>query len=133
MKRQRASGFTLLEVLVALAIMGMSLGLLFRASGGTLRNVGSIEHLHKAILVAESLSELRDSVPEQGWNEAGRSAGYAWQVTSAPYADGSTDIGRVALHEVRIIVAWVDGGQSRRFEQTTLLPEHRSVVSGVPR
>ncbi len=133
MTRRHARGFTLLEVLVALAIMGMSLGLLFRAGGGTLRHIGTIEHLQKAILVAESLSELHDSVPEQGWNEAGRSAGYAWQVTSAPYEDGSTDIGRVPLHEVRIIVAWSDGGQPRTFERTTLLPEHRVVASGVPR
>lgn len=133
MTRRQASGFTLLELLVALAIMGMSLGLLFRAGGGALRNVGTIEHLHKAILVAESLSALHDSVPKQGWNEAGRSAGYAWQVSSAPYEEGSTDLGRVPLHEVRIVVTWGDGGQSRSFERTTLLPEHRMVASGVPR
>lgn len=133
MTRRHARGFTLLEVLVALAIMGMSLALLFRVGGGALRNVGAIEHLHKAILVAESLSELRDAVPEQGWNEAGRSAGYAWQVTSAPYEDGSADIGRVPLHEVRIVVAWDDGGRPGRFERTTLLPAHRMVASGVPR
>ncbi len=129
MSRRRARGFTLLEVLVALAIMGMSLGLLFRAGGGALRDAGAIEHLQKAILVAESLSELHDSVPPQGWNEAGRSAGYAWQVTSVPYGDGAPDIGRVPLHEVRIAVAWDDGGRPRRFERTTLLPEHRMAAS----
>jgi general secretion pathway protein I len=133
MTRRRARGFTLLEVLVALAIMGMSLGLLFRAGAGALRDAGAIGRLQEAILVAESLGELHDSVPAQGWNEAGRSAGYAWQVASAPYGAGAADIGRVPLHEVRIVVAWDEGGRPRSFERTTLLPEHRMAGPGAPR
>lgn len=130
MTRRRARGFTLLELLVALAIMAMSLGLLYRASGGAVRNVGAIEHLQQAILVAQSLRELRDSVPEQGWNETGRSAGHAWQVTSAPYDAGTQDASLVPLHEVQIVVRWDDAGQARAFELLTLLPQHRAMASG---
>lgn len=130
MKRRHVDGFTLLELLVALAIMAMSLGLLYRASGGAVRNVGAIEHLQQAIMVAESLSELRDSVPAQGWNEAGRSAGYAWQVRSAPYDAGPQGTNLVPLHEIRILVTWDDAGRAREFELLTLRPEQRAMPSG---
>lgn len=130
MTRRRAAGFTLLELLVALAIMAMSLGLLYRASGGTLRNVGATEHLQQAIMVADSLSELRDSVPAQGWNESGVSAGYAWQVSSARYAAAEQGGNLVPLHEIRIVVRWDDAGRTREFERLSLLPEHRMLAAG---
>lgn len=136
MTRRRAAGFTLLELLVALAVMAMSLGLLYRASGGAVRNVGAVEHLQRAIVVAESLRELHDSVPEQGWNEAGRSADYAWQVHSAPYDAGAQGTAQgaspVPLHEVRIVVTWDDAGRARQFALQTLLPQHRA-AAGAPR
>ncbi len=123
---RRCAGFTLLELMVALAIMGLSLGLLYRTGGGALRDAGAAGHLQGAILVAESLAELHDSVPAGGWNEAGRSAAYAWQIASGPYEDGAPDDGRVALQEVRIAVRWEEGGRSRSFAHTTLLPVHRA-------
>jgi general secretion pathway protein I len=137
MTRRRATGFTLLEMLVALAIMGMSLGLLYRASGGAVRNVGTVEHLQRAILVAQSVRELHDSVPQQGWNEAGRSAGYAWQVRSTPH-DATTPgaapaASLVRLHEIQILVTWDDAGRTREFELLTLLPQHRATGPGAVR
>lgn len=134
MTRRRAAGFTLLELLVALAIMAMSLGLLYSVSGGALRNVGAVEHLQQAIMVAESLSELHDSVPEQGWNETGNSAGFAWRVRSAPYNAGvGGGANRVPLHEIQILVTWDEGGRARQFERLSLLPEHRQMTSESPR
>lgn len=130
MRRRHSAGFTLLELLVALAVMGMSLGLLYRASGGAVRNVGAIEQLQQAMLVAQSLRALHDDVPEQGWNAAGRSADHDWQVRSAPYDAGTADAGQVPLHEVQILVRWDDAGQARAFELWTLLPQQRAAAAG---
>ncbi|GHC84225.1 hypothetical protein GCM10007320_28480 [Pseudorhodoferax aquiterrae] len=130
MTRRHSAGFTLLELLVALAVMGMSLGLLYRASGAAVRNVGAIEQLQQAMLVAQSLRALHDDVPQLGWNATGRSAGHDWQVRSAPYDAGSPDAGQVPLHEVQIVVRWEDAGKARAFELWTLLPEQRASVPG---
>lgn len=130
MRRRHSAGFTLLELLVALAVMGMSLGLLYRASGGAVRNVGAIEQLQQAMLVAQSLRALHDDVPEQGWNAAGRSADHDWQVRSAPYDAGTADAGQVPLHEVQILVRWDDAGHARAFELWTLLPQQRAAAAG---
>lgn len=127
---KRARGFTLLELLVALAILAMSLGLLYRASGGAARNVGDMARLQRAVVLAESLRELHDSVPEQGWNDAGQSAGYDWQVRSAPFAAGARAADVPPLHEVHIAVHWSDAGRARVFEIYTLLPQHKPLPPG---
>nr|WP_145546944.1 prepilin-type N-terminal cleavage/methylation domain-containing protein [Variovorax boronicumulans] len=129
MTRRHTAGFTLLELLVAIAVMGMSLGLLYRASGGAVRNVGAIEHLQQAMLVAQSLRALHEDVPQHGWNATGRSAGHDWQVRSAPYDAGAADVGQVPLHEVQIVVRWDDAGQARAFELWTLLPQQRAAAA----
>lgn len=124
-------GFTLLELLVAFAIMAMSLGLLYRASGGNARSVGDLDRYQRAVVLAESLLALRDSVPAQGWNQSGESAGYGWRVTSTPYASAADrNLNIPPLHEIHIVVGWTDVGRSRQLELNTLLPQRKPLEPG---
>jgi general secretion pathway protein I len=119
-----ASGFTLLELLVAFSIMALALGMFYRALGGSVRSVDQVQRHQGAVILAQSLLNLRDSVPVGGWNEEGDSAGYHWRVQSQPY---STDVQgpRVPpLYEVSVAIHWGEsGGETRKFELTTLRPE----------
>ena len=121
---RRARGFSLLESLVAFAIMAMSLGLLYQVMGGNARSTAGLAERERAALLAESLMAAYELVPPEGVSDSGESAGYAWQVASAPYptpANSRPDTAR--LHELRIVVRWQAGGASREFALATLRPE----------
>lgn len=126
----RQGGFSLLELLVAFAIMALALGMLYRASGSSARAVGDAERYQRAVVLAESLLALRDAVPADGWREAGESAGYVWQIRSAPYATAITGPSVPALHEIEIAIAWREAGRPRNLALTTLLPERKPTGTG---
>jgi len=117
----RSAGFTLLEVVVALAIMAIALGVLYRAVGGGVRTVGDLSAYSRAVAIGESVLQMRDSVPADGWNESGQWEGFRWSVASAPYDSGSGAL--VPLHRVQVDVAWSDGLQDRSLSLASLRPQ----------
>ena len=122
----RQQGMTLLEILVALAIMAISLGMIYRATGSNARSVGDLDRYQYAVQLAQSIMETRDSVYESGWNETGDSNGYQWKVQSAPY---KTDVGEdpkiPPLHLVHISVTWMENGRLKNFELDTLRAQRK--------
>ena len=59
-------GFTLLEVLVAFAIMALSVGLLYQALGSNARQTADTTAREHAALLAESLLAMHETVAVQG-------------------------------------------------------------------
>ncbi|WCM93995.1 prepilin-type N-terminal cleavage/methylation domain-containing protein [Acidovorax sp. NCPPB 2350] len=123
-------GLTLLELLVAFAIMALSLGMLYRAMGGSARSVADVDRYQRAVVLAQSLLSLRDTVPEQGLTQSGESAGYQWRIVSAPYATEFNGPAVPPLHEVSIVISWSDGTQIRNFELSTLRPQRKPPEPG---
>jgi general secretion pathway protein I len=117
----RAGGFTLLEVVVALAIMAIALGVLYRAVGGGVRTVGDLSGYSRAVAIGESVLQMRDSVAADGWNESGQWEGFRWSVASAPFEPGSG--AGVPLHRVQVDVAWSDGLRERGLSLVSLRPQ----------
>ena len=122
-RRHRQGGFSLLELLVAFVIMAFSLAMLYQASGSTVRSLGDTDEFLRATVLAQGLLNSRDSVLDTGWNEEGRSAGFGWRVTSAPFASPVTSTRAPALHQIRIVVDWADRNGPRQLELGTLLPQ----------
>ena len=123
-------GFTLLELLVAFAIMAISLGMLYRASGASASSVGDIDRYQRAMVLAESLLSLRDAVPEQGWTDTGESAAYQWQISSTPYATALEGPAVPPLHDVHIAIRWSDGVRPRQLDLHTLRPQRKPPEPG---
>ncbi|EAQ98321.2 prepilin-type N-terminal cleavage/methylation domain protein [Congregibacter litoralis KT71] len=124
----RQQGFSLLEMVVAVAILGLALGALYQSVGGATRNVRADQRYAYAVELGRSLIADNSVVPLEGLQKTGEtSGGFVWEVVASPLerARGSAlGGGRLQLIDVR--VSWPDGSRQR---QITL----SSVVAGVQR
>lgn len=132
----RMRGMSLLELLVAFSILALSLGVLYKAIGGSARNVADAERYQRAVLLGESLLSARDAVTADGWSEEGQSAGYAWSVRSAPLETEASrrNPGAPVLHQVDILIDWSgERGTARSLHLSTLRPQRKPPAAGGPR
>lgn len=85
---RRARGFTLVEVVVAFAILALALGALYESFGGALRRSASASRDELSMLRAESLlAEFRGSGGLLPAPRSGRDAetGLEWSIAVKPY------------------------------------------------
>ena len=128
----RESGFTLIEVLVALAIVAIAfVGTLGVFSGGLSR----LDHDHNtqyALLIAQSqLARVGQDIALQDREIAGhgidsqgldsqddeRDDGFTWHIAITPYGGGA---GSLFGHRVVVTVSWNEGWQKREVRLETV-------------
>lgn len=122
---RRQTGFTLIEVLVAIAIMALSLSLLYQILGSNTQAVSLAGQYQRASMLAQSLLNAQDAVAASGWNDQGESAGFVWQVSSRPYETPAARSMQAStpLHQIDILVSWNDGLGERHIALSTLRPQ----------
>lgn len=122
MVKRRVAGFTLLEVLVALAIFGIVAAVVLTAAGRSLNNAGRLEALTLAGWIADNrLTELQLQQPPPSIGRETRElefAGRRWQTLSEVQASADPGLLRVTV--------WVAEAEQRTSE--TQLQE-RAVTS----
>ncbi|WP_312709936.1 prepilin-type N-terminal cleavage/methylation domain-containing protein [Stenotrophomonas sp.] len=131
--KRRARGFTLLEVIVAFALLGLALTLLLGSLSGGARQVKDAELRTRAVLHAQSLlaaagvEEPLQVGRQQGEWEQGR---YRWELQVQPYTEpraGSAPVadspGAPWLAELQLQVRWGEGEREQlRWRSLRLLP-----------
>jgi general secretion pathway protein I len=115
-------GFTLLEVLLALVIVGISVTVVLQLFSHNLRNVANSEDYVKAALVAEG--KLRDitegvDLTERQWTEY-TDDGYRIDVTVLPVENDKAQAVNMKLLQVDLSLSWKSGSRNRVMNIKTL-------------
>lgn len=140
--RARQGGFTLLEVIVAFALLALALTLLLGSLSGASQQVRAADDASRAALYSQSLlaqlgvGETLQPGLREGAFENGR---YRWQLEIAPYQDPAQvdqpvrDVSAPELLQVRLITRW--GNQARQqmvWDTLRLAPPDGNRARAVP-
>lgn len=110
-------GFTLLEVLVALAILGVSLAAIYQAFGTGLRNDRQARFYEEAVALAEArMAQVGTELPAVAGRWSGEEGGLRWTLLVQPAEDEPLLVqpSLLRLMEVTVEVSWPQrGGESR--------------------
>ena len=116
-------GFTLLEVVVSLAILSLSLGVIHHVLANALGNESYAETVNRARLVAQGLvARVGTDIPASAGETSGDDGhGLRWRLSRKAFMNG-TDSGRAALVaiEVSAEVFWGEGKTEKSIRLTTL-------------
>jgi general secretion pathway protein I len=119
MIKHRRAGFTLIEMLIALAILAITFGFAFRAFSGGIYWLDRDGTEQRAILLARSqLARIGHDIPLVDGETDGRAAdGLAWKIAISPYGSA---VGGLLGHQVAVRVGWRDGREERQIQLQTL-------------
>lgn len=112
-------GFTLIEMLVAMVILSLSLGILYQAAGGATRNVRIDERYTYAVQIAQSLLADNSQVPPGGVGGSGESGDFRWRLDSELLPDDSAT--GIELYRLEAVVTWGEPG-GRELVLNTIVP-----------
>lgn len=128
---KREHGFTLLEVLVALTILGVALTVLFAVFGHSLDRSRETQSRLEARSAAAALLAQAETAPTLPYGErSGRlSSGMDWTLDVRPYGDDKDlQAWPASAAQVTATIRWGTRGPGQSFALTTLrlLPKERA-------
>ena len=130
-RTDQESGFSLLEMLVALVILSFSLGALYQSATGAIRNVAVADEYTRAIVLAESMLASARHVSQEQMSLTGTFETFNWQATSWPVEsayDSTPDapVDRQPLQYVKVLVTWPGPSADREVSLLTVVPLQES-------
>ncbi len=124
--RRRVAGFTLIEIAVSLAILGVGMVAIMQTFGGGLRLQGRASRQDRAVELARSAMDGLILKPKtsSGSDDAGDGYRVAWSTRTAAAADGieQDDDDDVVMRYLEVEVSWRDGAGEKSYVLRSLQP-----------
>ena len=124
----RTAGFTLIEVLVALAILAVASGFAFSTVSDSFARLSQADLEQQAVTVAETaMARLGHDLPIQPGGTTGAEGDMHWQVEVGTALTDPPPAAGLAAYPISVSVEWQDDRVSRRFrlQSVRLGPEAR--------
>ena len=119
MNTRAQAGYTLIEIVVAFAILALGLTLLLGTLSGATRQVRQAGDAGRAALHAQAVLAEFGELPQPGVREGELEQGrYRWHLEVAPWSDPEPRRGP-RLH-LRLQVDWGEGGPRQRVQLSSL-------------
>ncbi|MGO9614126.1 MAG: prepilin-type N-terminal cleavage/methylation domain-containing protein [Dissulfurispiraceae bacterium] len=123
------NGFTLLEVLVATAILGIAISIVLQLFSSDLRAISSSGNYVSAITKTEAkMRELLDDdrLSERSWSEM-TNDGYRADISIVEVMKDRTQNLQMSLFEITLTMHWTQGGKARSLTLTTMKAKPKQV------
>lgn len=122
--RLQSSGFSLLEVMVALAILGTALVAIFQLFSVNLRSTQKAEDYTKAIFYARAMMDEAYSFVDPSDESASEEYEKKYKVTREVSLHSESEDGKVKLYDITVTVSWPPSGKfSVKGLRTVNVPE----------
>ncbi len=121
-------GFTLLEVLVSLAVLGIALTVVLQIFSADLRNIASAEDtVYASAKAAARMREIldRDELSETAWSET-TPDGYSMDIAVSETLNGRTGNLPVKLLQIDLTIHWRRGTRDKSLTVRTIKTVERS-------
>ncbi len=118
----RKKGFTLLEILVALAILGIAITIILQLFSANLRALSVSGNYVSAVTKAEAkMREILDdsNLSEKSWSEV-TDDGYRFDASLTETLKDRTENLQVRLLEVALTVQWTEGSKKKSLTLKTM-------------
>jgi general secretion pathway protein I len=116
MRADRSAGFTLLEALIAFAILALALTALLQGTLGGLRTTQAAGRTEEALARARSRLAALEAAPIRAGDQRGQDGGgFAWRTRIVPAESAA---GRT-LYAISVGIAWLDGDTPREVRLET--------------
>ena len=123
-----ARGFTLIEIILALSILAIGLGLAMQIATASMRNARIAAQRTEAALYAKSLLDTTGvgERVEEGENDGEFNEDFRWRMSVSPY-EIETDVpgleaatAPVELYRIELVVTWGDRAREQEARFVTL-------------
>ncbi len=120
-ERSREAGFTLLEVIIALAILGVAFALAIQLLGNGMRAARtSQEYTQAALLSRQKMAEIALASSQEGSVESGDfGGGFRWTSEVQPVPQDNESL-PARLYQVRVRISWPGRAAEKSLDLYTL-------------